>query len=314
MINYNTILSSYDERGTLLKWLKTLQEALEGGALSSVTTTTGDDYVIFHFVFADGTSVNSPAIPLEAGPKGDKGDKGDTGPQGPAATVAVGTVETLPAGSDATVTNSGTSGAAVLNFGIPEGEAGQDGGVTINGYAGAVTTGNGLTFDQVTGELSSYDFNLTDTGNVNLNTITKPTGISNINSYFYYALNADKSIGKLYGCFNITFDTISSSQVILIPLGFNVAVPASAYNILVGTYALDTASLANTFPCTLNISVTGEVSLRCSIGTAQSGKTFLMQYPACLYFFKDFGDTPDNRSIPSFEQRMKTLDQDESAR
>ena len=49
------------------------------------------------------------------------------GPAGPAATVAVGTVTTLPAGSAATVTNSGTSSAAVLDFGIPEGAAGPAG-------------------------------------------------------------------------------------------------------------------------------------------------------------------------------------------
>ena len=61
------------------------------------------------------------------GPQGPKGDTGDTGPAGPAgssATIAVGTVTTLPAGSNATVTNSGTSSSAVLDFGIPQGESG----------------------------------------------------------------------------------------------------------------------------------------------------------------------------------------------
>lgn len=47
-----------------------------------------------------------------------KGDPGES------ATVAVGTVTTLPAGSDATVTNVGTSEAAVFNFGIPQGADG----------------------------------------------------------------------------------------------------------------------------------------------------------------------------------------------
>ena len=133
MINFNTILSSYDERGTLLKWLKSLQEALEGGALSTVTTTTGDDYVIFHFIFADGTSVDSPSIPLEAGPQGPQGEPGPQGApgvdgeDGAAATVEIGTVTTLAPGADATVTNSGTSAAAVLNFGIPQGATGDPG-------------------------------------------------------------------------------------------------------------------------------------------------------------------------------------------
>jgi hypothetical protein len=55
------------------------------------------------------------------------GPRGVQGVQGPAATVAVGTVATGAPGSDATVTNSGTSGAAVLDFAIPRGDVGQQG-------------------------------------------------------------------------------------------------------------------------------------------------------------------------------------------
>ena len=54
-----------------------------------------------------------------------KGAKGDPGQ---AATINVGTVTTLPAGSDATVTNSGTTSAAVFNFGIPKGADGSGSG------------------------------------------------------------------------------------------------------------------------------------------------------------------------------------------
>ena len=46
------------------------------------------------------------------------------GPAGPAATVTVGETTTLPAGSQATVENVGTSSAAILNFGIPGGSSG----------------------------------------------------------------------------------------------------------------------------------------------------------------------------------------------
>jgi hypothetical protein len=56
------------------------------------------------------------------------GSTGATGVQGAAATVSVGTVTTLAAGSQATVTNSGTSQAAVLNFAIPQGAAGTGSG------------------------------------------------------------------------------------------------------------------------------------------------------------------------------------------
>lgn len=49
------------------------------------------------------------------------------GDNGEAATVTVGTTATLPAGAAATVTNSGTTSAAVFNFGIPQGVAGSAG-------------------------------------------------------------------------------------------------------------------------------------------------------------------------------------------
>lgn len=52
-----------------------------------------------------------------------------SGPQGAAATITVGTVTTKAAGSEATVTNSGTESAAVLDFGIPQGPQGETGNV-----------------------------------------------------------------------------------------------------------------------------------------------------------------------------------------
>jgi hypothetical protein len=55
------------------------------------------------------------------------GSTGPTGPAGAAATVSIGTVTTLAAGAQATVTNTGTTEAAVLNFGIPQGVQGATG-------------------------------------------------------------------------------------------------------------------------------------------------------------------------------------------
>lgn len=58
------------------------------------------------------------------GPQGPQGETGATGPAGTSATIAVGTVTTLPAGSNATVINSGTSSSAIFDFGIPKGATG----------------------------------------------------------------------------------------------------------------------------------------------------------------------------------------------
>lgn len=119
-------------------------------------------------------------------PRGDKGDKGDTGARGfspkawvtrgddyaqinieneystsqarvydgtdgqdgQAATISVASTSTLPAGSPATVENVGTSSAASLAFGIPQGVAGQDGADGADGFSPVATvtpTGTGAT-------------------------------------------------------------------------------------------------------------------------------------------------------------------------
>jgi hypothetical protein len=58
---------------------------------------------------------------------GSTGPSGPTGAAGVAATVIVGTVTTGAAGSSASVTNAGSTSAAVLNFTIPQGAAGSGG-------------------------------------------------------------------------------------------------------------------------------------------------------------------------------------------
>lgn len=79
------------------------------------------------------------------GPQGEVGDIGPVGPVGPqgiqgvvgpAATVAVGTVTTGDAGTSVSVSNAGTSGAAVLDFTIPRGAVGQTGAVGPQGPQG----------------------------------------------------------------------------------------------------------------------------------------------------------------------------------
>jgi hypothetical protein len=61
------------------------------------------------------------------GVKGDPGDPGTPGSDGVTPTFSVGTVNTLSAGASATVTQTGTQTAPVLNFGIPQGAAGASG-------------------------------------------------------------------------------------------------------------------------------------------------------------------------------------------
>lgn len=77
---------------------------------------------------------------------GPQGPKGDTGPSG---TLTVGTVTTGAAGTNATVNNSGSTQAAVLNFTIPRGDAGTGGGgITETQAKDAVRQGN-VRFEEV---------------------------------------------------------------------------------------------------------------------------------------------------------------------
>ena len=75
-----------------------------------------------------------------------KGDIGATGAVGSAGTVTIGTTTTGSAGGNASVTNSGTSSEAVLNFNIPKGVSGATGIQGPQGQTGATgATGAGAT-------------------------------------------------------------------------------------------------------------------------------------------------------------------------
>lgn len=71
--------------------------------------------------------INERIDNIPEGKQGEPGEKGEQGEPGTAATIEIGTVETLPAGSQATVINSGTETNAVFNFRIPKGDTGEQG-------------------------------------------------------------------------------------------------------------------------------------------------------------------------------------------
>ena len=85
------------------------------------------------------------------GPRGLQGEQGVQGPAGNAATITIGSVTTSAPGTAASVTNSGTPSAAVLDFTIPQGAKGDKGdqgtadGGDLSGYlplTGGTCTGN----------------------------------------------------------------------------------------------------------------------------------------------------------------------------
>lgn len=80
------------------------------------------------------------------GPRGIQGEQGERGPQGlqgpagNAATITIGNVTTSAPGTSASVTNRGTSSAVVLDFVLPRGEDGADGGVTVDEELSSTST------------------------------------------------------------------------------------------------------------------------------------------------------------------------------
>jgi hypothetical protein len=122
---------------------------LNNGAVNVPLATCRWGLVISAKLTANGPTVASKFIAPQLieipGPKGDTGTKGDTGNTG---TINVGTVSAIAYGSTPTVVNSGTSTAAVFNFGLPRGEKGDAGVIssvtatsTAAGTTAAVTLG-----------------------------------------------------------------------------------------------------------------------------------------------------------------------------
>lgn len=74
------------------------------------------------------------------GEQGERGVQGAQGPAGNAATITIGSVTTSAPGTSAQVTNRGTSSAAVLDFVLPKGKDGADGGVTVDDALSSTST------------------------------------------------------------------------------------------------------------------------------------------------------------------------------
>ncbi len=102
-------------------------------SLNDAVTYSGSTYIAlaFNTNAEPDTSPQSWSLFAQAGSAGATGSTGALGDPGAAATIAVGAVTALPAGSTPTVTNTGTTSAAVLAFGLP-----------ASGASGTTSTGS----------------------------------------------------------------------------------------------------------------------------------------------------------------------------
>lgn len=129
--------------------------------------------------------------------------------------VTVGTTTTLPAGSSATVTNSGTDTDPILNFGIPQGATGQNGQDGTDGQDGVSPE---VTITQITGghtvtitdkdHPSGQSFNVMDgqSGGSGGHTIINSSGTS-----------MTQRDGLQFSGLNVTDDSANDKTVVTLP-------------------------------------------------------------------------------------------------
>lgn len=141
------------------------------------STSTGNAGTNASVTMTDNNNVYTLNFVIPKGDKGDTGAKGDTGVKGQdgakgadgiTPTLRVGTVTTLAAGSNATVTMSENNNVYTLNFGIPKGNKGDTGASGSSGETtvinptitiGTVTNGDTASAT-ITGDSPNYTLNL----------------------------------------------------------------------------------------------------------------------------------------------------------
>ena len=211
------------------------------------------------------------------GVKGEKGDKGDTGARGAtgaAASIRIGSVTTGAAGSSASVTNSGTASNVVLDFTLPRGKDGKDGGVTVDDTlsdtstnpiqnkavnAGINTVKSNMTkgFQTITASIPTKVSDLeNDVGYLNMGTLPVFASTDNANHWtarqtFNEAILKEAVLTKarllkeVYQSDCVTTDGTGSSPMKILPtrstMHFTIATKAGT--VVAGIYSLDMATI-----------------------------------------------------------------------
>ena len=111
-VNGQTLIINTKDSGVLTMTFPTPKD---GVSVTDIDVNANNKIV---FTMSDGTEFISGEIPTV------KGDKGEPGADGVTPNLTIGTVETLPPGSDATATITGDKENPVLNLGIPKGADG----------------------------------------------------------------------------------------------------------------------------------------------------------------------------------------------
>ena len=155
---------------------------------------SGGDSAIINTNMVESSSVTANVV---TGAKGDKGDKGDVGPKGytgddstvpgPPNVLAVGTVTTGAAGTNAAATITGASPVQTLNLTIPRGNTGSPTEFELRGTGspeGVVTAPVGTYYTDTVGTTGAWRWlKKTGTGNTGWKVVHGDTGWRNITTF-----------------------------------------------------------------------------------------------------------------------------------
>ena len=143
------------------------------------------------------------------GEQGERGVQGAQGPAGNAATITIGNVTTSAPGTSAQVTNRGTSSAAVLDFVLPKGKDGADGGITVDEELSSTSTNpvqNNVIYNALLNKVGTDIFTgftlMGATAPITWKQGTQPVGSINASNYTGTALRATQD-----GSGNVITDT-----------------------------------------------------------------------------------------------------------
>lgn len=151
--------------------------------------------------------------------------------------------------------------------------------INTSGTQDVIEIGSGLFNDS--GTLKAVDLNLTDTGT---GSFTLPSNINLNSGNLNYALNTDKSIGKIYGNFTLGG---TGTGLLNFDTGIVVATPDAEYTIST-TGIVVSGSVTGVGNISFVVHTNGHVYI--TVYKPTSSSVFVLAFP-CLYFFKDFGDT-----------------------
>ena len=220
MFNIKTLLSTFDRKGTLMKWLKELTEMLQKSALTGVSVEqTSQTKAVLKVNFEDGSVITSDAMDLPrglpglTGPQGPQGLRGEQGPRGQQGPVGPQGPQGLP-GLPGSVGPQGPEG--------PQGKQGPAGPQGPKGDAGGADFADVTGFDIIAPTAGTVEVSadgITYTGQVNLTS----AGVT-------YNIPAEVTI-PLTGGNGISLDADETGHKIVIKLGGNGSFPQKYYRL-----------------------------------------------------------------------------------